>query len=216
MQDAALCVVWMVGQVLLPARILTDATACRIRIDATGIGHAMLTTQYDLRFYEVFHVQMEGTMVTAERAKFRSRHAMEMGRSDGHTERHTTAHTESTHGEKTEKTSVRGEVEGLRTGPKMGEHVGAEITVHDPARHCGPATVAASKLVRGEELRARGREMQGTRMQRHGEPNAPLPVWKDTNGLLGTSEQSDAGPGVSRSGEQRNVLDRMSTHRRAG
>ena len=80
-----------------------------------------------------------GTMVTAERAKFRPRHKMEMGRSDGHTERHTTAHTESTHGEKTEKTIVRGEVEGLRTGPKMGEHVGAEITVHDPARHCGPA-----------------------------------------------------------------------------
>ena len=34
----------MVGQVLLPARILTDTTACRIRIDATGAGHAVLTT----------------------------------------------------------------------------------------------------------------------------------------------------------------------------
>ena len=71
-------------------------------------------------------------MVTAERAKFRPRHKMEMGRSDGHTERHTTAHTESAHGEKTENTSVRGEVEGLRTGPKMGAHMGVEITVHDP------------------------------------------------------------------------------------
>ena len=42
---------------LLPAWILTDATTCRIRIDATGIGHAVLTTQYDLCYYEVFHVQ---------------------------------------------------------------------------------------------------------------------------------------------------------------
>ena len=82
-------------------------------------------------------------MVTAERAKLRSRHEMEMGRSDGHTERHTTAHTESTHGEKTEKTSVRGEMERLRTGPEMGAHVEIEITVHDPAGHCGPATAAA-------------------------------------------------------------------------
>ena len=47
----------MIGRVLLPARILTDTTACRIRIDATGVGHAVLTTQYELRFYEVFHVQ---------------------------------------------------------------------------------------------------------------------------------------------------------------
>ena len=47
----------MVGQVLLPARILTDTTACRVRIDATGIGHAVLTTQYDLRFYELYQVQ---------------------------------------------------------------------------------------------------------------------------------------------------------------
>ena len=47
----------MIGRVLLPARILTDTTACRVRIDATGIGHAVLTTQYELRFYEVFHVQ---------------------------------------------------------------------------------------------------------------------------------------------------------------
>ena len=47
----------MVGQVLLPARILTDTTACRVRIDATGIGHAVLTTQYDVRFYEVYQVQ---------------------------------------------------------------------------------------------------------------------------------------------------------------
>ena len=45
----------MVGQVLL----LTAAcpTACRVRIDATGIGHAVLTTQYDLRFYELYQVQ---------------------------------------------------------------------------------------------------------------------------------------------------------------
>ena len=46
-----------IGRVLLPARILTNTTACRIRIDATGIGHAVLTTQYELRFYEVFQVQ---------------------------------------------------------------------------------------------------------------------------------------------------------------
>ena len=46
-----------VGQVLLPARILTNATACRVRIDATGIGHTMLGTQYELRFYEVYQVQ---------------------------------------------------------------------------------------------------------------------------------------------------------------
>ena len=48
----------MVGQVLLPARILTNTTACRVRIDAVGIGHAVLTTQYELRFYEVYQVQM--------------------------------------------------------------------------------------------------------------------------------------------------------------
>ena len=61
----------------------------------------------------------------------------------GCTERHTTARAESTHGEKTEKTSVRGEMERLRTGPEMGAHVEIEITVHDPAGHCGPATAAA-------------------------------------------------------------------------
>ena len=55
--------------------------------------------------------------------------------------------------EETEETSVRGEVEGLRTGPKVGAYVGAEIAVHDPTGHGGPATIAAQKLVCGEEPR---------------------------------------------------------------
>ena len=46
-----------IGRVLLPARILTDTTACHVRIDATGIGHAVLTQTYELRFFEVFQVQ---------------------------------------------------------------------------------------------------------------------------------------------------------------
>ena len=100
----------MVGQVLLPARILAGTTACRVRIDATEIGHAMLTTQYDLRFYEVYQVKnVEGTVVTPERAKLHPRHKVEMGRSNGHTDRHATARKKGTDGEKAEKASVRGE-----------------------------------------------------------------------------------------------------------
>eukprot|EP00966_Prymnesium_polylepis_P001308 29852-Prymnesium_polylepis.4 len=99
-----------------------------------------------------------------------------MGRSNRHTERHAAARAEGTHGEETEETSVRGEVEGLRTGPKIGAHVGAEIAVHDPTGHGSPATAAAQKLVCGEEPRACGRTMQSARMRRHGEPNTPLQV----------------------------------------
>ena len=96
----------MVGRVLLPARILTDTTACRIRIDATGVGHAVLTTQYELLQRAPFlrgipRAKVERKMVTAKRAELRARYEVEMGRSNGHTERHAAARAEGTHGEET-------------------------------------------------------------------------------------------------------------------
>ena len=115
-------------------------------------------------------------MVAAERAKLRARYEVEMGRGDRHTERHAAARAEGAHGEETEETGVGGEVEGLRTKPKVGAHVGVEITVHDPTGHGSLATAAAQKSVCGEKPRTCGPTVQSARMRRHGEPDTPLQV----------------------------------------
>ena len=61
---------------------------------------------------------------------------------------------------------------------------------------------AAQELIRSEEPGTRRYDVPGTRMQRNGKSNAPLPVQKDTDGILGTGEQGNARSGVERRGKQ--------------
>ena len=161
----------MVGQVLLPARILTNTTACRVRIDAVGIGHAVLTTQYELRFYEVNQVQKwkgrwsqpRGQNLFALDTKWKWGGVQDIRSITPQLIRRVLT------AKKTEETGVKRTVERLRTRPEIGGDMASEVTIHTPRD-----TVALPAVVCSEEPGSGRHQMQSARMQRGRESDTPV------------------------------------------